>query len=62
MLNTLFTNASTFVAINNALSLRTFLHQSIPQGCLLDPYLYVLTMNALDYLLKTTYFLGKFEA
>jgi hypothetical protein len=47
MLTTLFLNASTFVSVNNSLSLRTLLHRSIRQGCPLAPYLYVLLVE--DY-------------
>lgn len=50
---TFFSNASTFVSVNNSLSPCILLHWSIQQGCPLEPYyLYVLRTNALGYLLE----------
>jgi hypothetical protein len=54
MVNTLFTNAFAFVSINNALSPWILLHRSIRQGCPSAPYLYVLMVDALGYLLEST--------
>lgn len=61
MVNTLFTNASTFVSINNSLSSWISLHRSIQQGCPLAPYLYVLTIDALGYLLEVARIQGKVQ-
>lgn len=55
MVTTLFTDASVFVSINNALSPTILLGRYICQGCLLDPYLYVLITDALAYLLEATH-------
>lgn len=54
MVNIILTNALTFVSVNKSLSPWIVLHWSICQGCPLAPYLYVLTMNALGYLLEVT--------
>jgi hypothetical protein len=57
--NTLFTNASAFVSVNNALSLKILLHHSICQGCSLATYLYVLTADSLGYLLEAAHIAGQ---
>jgi hypothetical protein len=49
--NTLSTNASTFVFINNCLNSWITLHQCIRHGCPLAPYLYVLIAYGLCCLL-----------
>jgi hypothetical protein len=59
MINTLFTCASAFVSVNNVLSPCIHLHRSIRQGCPLAPYLYVLTVDALGYLLEATHLQGQ---
>jgi hypothetical protein len=58
--NTLFTNASTFVSMNS-LSLQFSLYWPIPQGCPLAPYLYVLTIDALGDLLEVAHIAGLFR-
>ena len=59
MVNTLFSCTSSFVSMSNSLSRHIHLHRSIRQGCPLAPYLYVLTANALGYLLEATLHQGK---
>ena len=54
VVKTLFSYAFAFVSINNTLSPHIHLHKSIKQGCPLAPYLYVLNVDALGYLLETT--------
>jgi hypothetical protein len=56
MVNTLFTNTLAFVSVNNSLSLHFSLHHS--SGCPLASYLYMLTANALGYLLEATHIAG----
>ena len=52
------TNSSTFISINRVLSPWTSLHCPMHQGCPLAPYLYVLTTNALGYLLEASHIAG----
>ena len=58
MINTLFSSLLAFVAVNNILSLCILLHHSIVKGCPLAPYRYVLTTNALGYLLENDHVHG----
>lgn len=59
MVNTPFSNASTFVSIHNSLSPRILLHRSIRQGCPLALDLYVLTIDALGSLLEVARLQGQ---
>nr|QHR88371.1 hypothetical protein Q903MT_gene2384 [Picea sitchensis] len=55
MVNTLFSCASAFFSVNNSLYPHILLHWSIRQGCPLAPHLYVLTADALGYLLEAAH-------
>jgi hypothetical protein len=55
----LFSNASTLVFVNNTLTDHIPLHRSIKKKCHLTPYLYVLTVDALGYLLESTSIKGR---
>ena len=59
MLNTVFSCAFSFVLVNNSLSPHIHLHKLIRQGYLLTTYIYVLTTNALRYLLEESLHQGK---
>jgi hypothetical protein len=58
MINTMFSCTSTFVSMNNYLSPCIDLHGSIRQGYALAPYLYVLIVDALGYLLESIHSQG----
>jgi hypothetical protein len=53
-----FSSASAFVSMNNSLAPHTSLHRSIRQGCPLVLYFYVLTIDALGYLLEDAWLQG----
>ena len=59
IVRTLFSCSSSFFSVNNSLSLSIHIHRLIRSGCPLAPYLYVLTANALGYLLEATLHQGK---
>jgi hypothetical protein len=54
MVNTLFACAFDFVLVNNLLSTCICIHRSMRKECPLAPYLYVLTVDSLGYLLEAT--------
>jgi hypothetical protein len=59
MVNTLFSNASTFVSMNSTLTGCIPLHCSIRQMCPLGPYLYVLATDTLEYLSESARMQGR---
>lgn len=61
MINTLFSLASTFVGVNNILSLHILRHHSISQGCPFAPYIYVMSTNSLGYLLENAHVHGQLK-
>lgn len=61
MVNTLLSNASTFLLVNNSLSHQILLNQYICQECPFAPDLYVLTMDILNHLFEVTDIQGKMK-
>jgi hypothetical protein len=59
IIRTLFSCSSSFVSVNNFLSLCIHIYRLIRLRSPLAPYLYVLTANALGYLLEATLHQGK---
>jgi hypothetical protein len=52
MVNALIFNVYAFVYVNGVFQDKIMLHKLIRQGCALAPYLYVLVVDALGYLLE----------
>jgi hypothetical protein len=61
IVNTLFSNVSTLVYVNNTLTIHIPMHRSIRQGYPLAPSLYVLVVDAPRYLLESARIQGRIE-